>query len=249
MEGRRPAAPPLPCARWCSHWSPALTWGADLLAAGGSSEEPMEMAFAADQFHRAYSLFNAFCVVLLAATMMLGQGSPHLRYGTGAATLMIVLILAARVWLHQLADQARALVLFSRGWASLVTCFGALVLLKMHLIGPGSPVSALTLTGVATLWLLVPLYTRITAVQPAHRAIVSAVAAITFILTPSWSTLGQPYEGQIICTALLVGELLGHTWEHTTKNLVRSPVYKPLSSHDYKPLSSHDYKPLSSHDY
>jgi len=233
MEGRRPAAPPPPCARWCPRWSsPALTWGADLLAAGGASEEPMEMAFAADQFHRAYSPFNAFCVVLLAATMMLGQGSPHLWYGTSAAALMIVLILAARVWLHQLADQARALVLFGRGWASLVTCFGALVLLKMHLLGPGSPVSALTLTGVATLWLLVPLYTRITAVQTAHRAIVSAVAAITFVLTPSWSTLGQPYEGQIICTALLVGELLGHTWEHTTKNLVRSPVYKPLASHE-----------------
>lgn len=195
----------------------------------------METAFAVDQFSRAYPPFNAFCAILLAATTMLGQGSPHLFYGTTAAALMIVLILAARVWLHHLPDQARALVLFGRGWASLVTCFGALVLLKMHLLGPGSPVSALALTGVAALWLLVPLYTRITAVQPAHRAIVSAVAAITFILTPSWSILEQPYEGQIICTALLVGELLGYTWEHTTKNLVTSipnPAYKPLPSHE-----------------
>jgi len=233
MEGRRPAAAPPPCPRR----STALTWGAinNLLAASFSSEESMEMAFAADQFSRAYPPFNAFCAVLLAVTIMLGQGEPNLFYGTTAAALMIVLVLAARVWLHQLADQARALVLFGRGWASLVTLFGALILLKMHLLGPGSPVSALALTGVATLWLLVPLYTRITAVQPAHRAIVSAVAATTFILTPSWSILEQPYEGQIICTALLVGELLGYTWEHTTKNLVRSipnPAYKPLPSHE-----------------
>ena len=116
-----------------------------------------------------------------------------------------------------------------------MTCFGALALLKMHLLGPGRPVSALALTGVAALWLLVPLYTRITAVQPAHRAIVSGVAAITFILTPSWSTLRQPFEGQLICTALLVGELLGYTWEHTTKNLVRSipnASYKSLPSQE-----------------
>ena len=231
MEGRRPAAAPSPCTRGCS----ALMRGANLFAAGFSSEESIETAFAVDQFSKAYSPFNAFCAVLLAATTMLGQGSPHLFYGTTAAALMIVLILVARVWLHRLPDQARALVLFGRGWASLVTCFGALVLLKMHLLGPGSPVSALALTGVATLWLLVPLYTRITAVQPAHRAIVSAVAALTFILTPSWSILEQPYEGQIICTALLVGELLGYTWEHATKNLVTSipnPAYKPLPSHE-----------------
>ena len=195
----------------------------------------MEMAFAADQFSRAYPPFNAFCAILFAATTMLGQGSPDLFYGTTAAAGMIVLILAARVWLHHHADQARALVLFGRGWASLVACFCALALLKMYTLGPGSPVSVLALTGVAALWLLVPLYTRITAVQPAHRAIVSGVAAVTFILTPSWSILRQPFEGQIICTALLVGELLGYTWEHTTKNLVRSlpnPSYAPLPSQE-----------------
>ena len=120
----------------------------------------MERAFAADQFSKAYPPFNAFCAILLAATTMLGQGSPNLFYGTTAAGVMIVVILAARVWLHSLEDQARALLLFGRGWAGIVVTFCCLGLLKMFTIGPGRPVSVLALTGVAALWALVPLYTR-----------------------------------------------------------------------------------------
>ena len=73
-----------------------------------------------------------------------------------------------------------------------------------------------------------PLYTRITAVYPAHRAVITGAAALTYIVTPSWSVLGQPFEAHVVCTALLVGELLGYTWEHTTRNLVRgdSAPYK-----------------------
>lgn len=54
--------------------------------------------------------------------------------------------------------------------------------------------------------------------------------------TPSWSVLGQPFEAQIICTALLIGELLGYTWEHTTRSLVRGNVasYKLLPPQEPK---------------
>ena len=56
-----------------------------------------------------------------------------------------------------------------------------------------------------------------------------------YIMSPEWSALGQPYEAQLLCTALLMGELLGHTWEAATREIAEAnelTSYKPLEMHE-----------------
>ena len=56
-----------------------------------------------------------------------------------------------------------------------------------------------------------------------------------YIVSPTWSIVGQPYEAQLLCTALLMGELLGHAWECATRDVAMkndATMYTPVETHE-----------------
>ena len=199
-------------------WSTSLTF----------SDDAIEGAFAAEQFERSISPFVAFCGTVLAASTMLGQGRPDLYSAAAVADLLVLAVLACRVWLHSFGDQTRAVLLFGRGWAAASVLLGIATTARSLVVEPTiPPVSRLVLLGVAALWALVPLYTRITAVHHQHRLVIVGATALTYMVAPPFSQVGQPVEAQLICAALLLGEGLGCTWERATRVVAANREPKP----------------------
>jgi len=129
--------------------------------------------------------------------------------------------------LHRAPDQTRAHAQFAWGWCAAWTVTWAGIAVAQHLFVVVSGLSSHVFAAFGALYALIALFQRFIALPMAPRLLTSLfIVNAHSSWTPPMSEFGQPHEGLLVIAALLVGELLGHPFEHR-----RRLVYMRVHEH------------------
>ena len=190
------------------------------------ADTSLECAYSGRAFSESYHVVVTIClgllvsVIALSALAMLAHpaGSGH---ATGAAAIAatciagLLAVLGGRAALHSAPDQVVARQLFARGWCAMVVLASAWLLVAQHQghILVRGLLSASQFAFIASLHTLLAVFQRISALPPGPRLLTLLTFALSHTLSEPLSSLGQPHEAALVCSSLLIGELLGHPFE------------------------------------
>ena len=178
-----------------------------------------ECGFAAHQFASTFLPCIALgsWIIVWAAGSYAGDRNVR-RTAALVVVVPVIGVLSLRIWLHQLQDQQRALVLFGRGCVVVVGCQAVVVHITFQdgLAADELRTSAVFLCNRFIL-LFVILYMGYAAVDSAHRWLTCAIfvgGAITF---PTLSEVGRPLEPIVTSAGVLLGELVASLVQATLR--------------------------------
>ena len=177
-------------------------------------DDAMERAYAVRCFRSTYTLTQVFLTVLTALFAIIVIIDRALLPVSIGGTSICVLVLAGRAWLNSMEDQERAALIFH--WS--MTAFGSLyaIVLTVGRCAFGLMVSAslAALAANAMLRLAAVYFINIAGVPATARLLVLGCFTLMSVVPPPMSALGSPAEPLLFCSAMLLGELLGHSVDH-----------------------------------
>lgn len=187
-------------------------------------EDPaLERSFNDRRFRDSAAIVPSFCLVQILLCLGLGVLVPAVVPGIPLLVAPLAFVAAARIVAQHMQDAARAQSIFYWSWCASVffACAGAaIVQTRQH---PAERfISGVTPHGVAGacfLWAMLAAYARLFVVQLAPRLVILGCLAgnhVVFALAGTPFSQLEPLwvEPMLVTLALLVGELLGLTFEH-----------------------------------
>jgi hypothetical protein len=211
------------------------------------ANEALERAYAAREFRASFPVVVIFCCSQIFCSILLVLISPSLLPVLGFPAVLWGCLTVVRRHVSQLADQARAQLIFSWCWTGFILlAYSATALVQRWTILV-SGLSTREMVCIALLHVMFALFQRFIALPGALRlAVLAGCVAGRAAMWPPFSELGQPHETLLVAAALLIGELLGMPVELSSRAaFARETSARELS--DERPACSADATRFAKH--
>jgi len=174
------------------------------------ADAAVEARYTASKFTSTYVPLVLFLSVCVACCVMIPCLDFSLWIPCMHLTALWSTLLVARIWVHRLADQQRARLLFGRVWAGANMSFW----LVQPLLPPPQELGSATNHAAAAVFLfLIPIYLRHAALFDVHRLAHMFSAACCSFALPAFTELGQPAEAAWSLIAIACGEVVSFAFE------------------------------------